>query len=52
MKSAARVKLQPVLAAALARDPLKPRLLGFSHLGFAEISRPRIRPPLHEMLMP
>jgi Ribonuclease G/E len=52
MKSAARVKLQPALAAALARDPLKPRLLGFSHLGFAEISRPRIRPPLHEMLTP
>jgi Ribonuclease G/E len=52
MKSAARVKLQPALAAALAKDPLKPRLLGFSHLGFAEISRPRIRPPLHEMLKP
>jgi len=52
MKSAARVKLQPALAAALAQDPLKPRLLGFSHLGFAEISRPRIRPPLHEMLKP
>ncbi len=50
MKSAARAKLQPALAAALAQDPLKPRLLGFSHLGFAEISRPRIRPPLHEML--
>jgi len=52
MKSAARAKLQPALAAALAPDPLKPRLLGFSHLGFAEISRPRIRPPLHEMLKP
>jgi len=52
MKSAARVKLQPALTAALARDPLKPRLLGFSHLGFAEIARPRIRPPLHEMLKP
>lgn len=50
MKSSARPKLQPALAAALANDPLKPRLLGFSHLGFAEISRPRIRPPLHEML--
>jgi Ribonuclease G/E len=52
MKSAIRGKLQPALAAALALDPLKPRLLGFSHLGFAEISRPRIRPPLHEMLKP
>jgi Ribonuclease G/E len=50
MKSSARPKLQPALAAALANDPLKPRLLGFSRLGFAEISRPRIRPPLHEML--
>jgi Ribonuclease G/E len=50
MKSSARTKLQPALAGALAQDPLKPRLLGFSHLGFAEISRPRIRPPLHEML--
>jgi Ribonuclease G/E len=50
MKSAARGKLEPALAAALARDPGKPRLLGFSRLGFAEISRPRIRPPLHELL--
>jgi Ribonuclease G/E len=50
MKSAARAKLTPHLAAALAQDPLKPRLLGFSNLGFAEISRPRIRPPLHETL--
>jgi Ribonuclease G/E len=50
MKSAARAKLAPALAAALAQDPLKPRLLGVSRLGFAEISRPRIRPPLHEML--
>jgi Ribonuclease G/E len=50
MKSAARAKLTAHLAAALAQDPLKPRLLGFSNLGFAEISRPRIRPPLHELL--
>ena len=49
MKPAARPKLAPDLAAALARDPLRPRLLGFSALGFAEISRPRIRPPLHEL---
>jgi Rne/Rng family ribonuclease len=52
MKSSARPKLAPALTAALAKDPLKPRLLGFSHLGFAEISRPRIRPPLHELLHP
>jgi len=50
MKSATRAKLAAALKAALAPDPLKPRLLGFSNLGFAEISRPRIRPPLHEML--
>ena len=34
---------------ALARDPLRPRLLGFTALGFAEILRPRIHPPLHEL---
>lgn len=49
MKPAARPKLAPDLAAALAHDPMRPRLLGFSALGFAEIRRPRIRPPLHEM---
>lgn len=38
------------LAAALAVDPLAPRLLGFTALGFAEISRPRIRPAMHEVL--
>jgi Ribonuclease G/E len=50
MKSKAREKLAAPLTAALKTDPLKPRLLGFSHFGFAEISRPRIRPPLHELL--
>ncbi|QNT78652.1 ribonuclease E/G [Entomobacter blattae] len=30
-------------------DPLKPKFLGFSALGFAEILRPRLRPPLHEL---
>jgi Ribonuclease G/E len=48
MKSAARQKLLPALATALQADPLKPQLLGFSNLGFAEITRPRIRPALHE----
>jgi len=38
------------LAEALAADPQQPRLLGFTALGFAEISRPRTRPPLHELL--
>jgi Ribonuclease G/E len=50
MKASARPSLTPDLTQALARDPLKPRLLGFTSLGFAEILRPRIRPPLHEVL--
>jgi Ribonuclease G/E len=50
MKPAARASLAPALETALARDPLHPRLLGFTGLGFAEILRPRIRPPLHEVL--
>ncbi|MEE3500305.1 ribonuclease E/G [Acidiphilium acidophilum] len=50
MKASARPSLAPDLTQALARDPLKPRLLGFTSLGFAEILRPRIRPPLHEIL--
>lgn len=45
-----RVALGPALAAALALDPLRPRLLGFTTLGLAEIVRPRIHPPLHELL--
>jgi Ribonuclease G/E len=40
----------PAIAAALAEDPLKPRFLGFSALGLAEILRPRVHPPLHEVL--
>jgi Ribonuclease G/E len=50
MKSAARPKLLPALDQALKADPLNPKCVGFSHLGFAEITRPRIRPPLHEFL--
>jgi Ribonuclease G/E len=49
MKSRDRVKLTENFTAALGDDPLQPRLLGFSNFGFAEISRPRIRPPLHEV---
>ncbi|WP_428375277.1 ribonuclease E/G [Lichenicoccus sp.] len=45
-----RAALAPDIAAALRRDPLQPRLLGFTALGFAEILRPRIHPPLHELL--
>jgi hypothetical protein len=50
MPARRRVALAPMLAEALAADPQQPRLLGFTALGFAEISRPRARPPLHELL--
>ena len=45
-----RAALGPALAEALAEDPLRPRLLGFTALGLAEIVRPRVHPPLHELL--
>jgi Ribonuclease G/E len=45
-----RAALGPALADTLAGDPLRPRLLGFTALGLAEIVRPRVRPPLHELL--
>ncbi len=45
-----RAALGPALAAALADDPLQPRFLGFSALGLVEILRPRVHPPLHELL--
>ena len=45
-----RAVLADDVAAALADDPLRPRLLGFTRLGLAEIVRPRVHPPLHEML--
>jgi Ribonuclease G/E len=45
-----RSALGPALAEALADDPGRPRLLGFTALGLAEIVRPRIHPPLHEVL--
>ncbi len=44
-----RAAFAPVIAQALAADPLRPRLLGFSALGFAEIVRARRRPALHEL---
>jgi Ribonuclease G/E len=50
MPTRKRRALAPALEAALAPDRLHPRLAGFSALGFAEISRPRRRPPLHELL--
>jgi Ribonuclease E/G family len=45
-----RTALGPDLQAALANDPLRPRLLGFTALGLAELVRPRVHPPLHELL--
>jgi Ribonuclease G/E len=45
-----REALSAPLAAALEADPLKPRLLGLTRLGLFEIQRPRIQPPLHEVL--
>jgi hypothetical protein len=42
--------LAPAFAESLAADPLRPRFLGFSALGLAEILRPRVHPPLHELL--
>lgn len=34
---------------SLQKDPLHPKFLGFTNLGLAEITRPRKRPPLHEL---
>ncbi len=45
-----RAVLAPEIEAALARDPLRPKLLGFTRLGLAEIVRVRTHPPLHELL--
>jgi Ribonuclease G/E len=50
MKAKRRAALGPALSAALVSDPLRPRFLGFTVLGLAEITRPRVRPPLHEAL--
>lgn len=45
-----RGALSPAFTEALAGDPLRPRFLGFTALGLAEIVRPRVHPPLHELL--
>ncbi len=49
-----RLRRRPALAgaitAALAPDPARPRLLGFTAGGLAEIQRPRTHAPLHELL--
>jgi Ribonuclease G/E len=45
-----RGALEEPFAAALAADPLGPRLLGLTRLGLMEVVRPRIHPALHEVL--
>lgn len=45
-----RSSLADAFRAALAPDPVAPRLMSFTALGLAEILRPRIHPPLHEVL--
>ena len=45
-----RPALADAIAAALAPDPARPRLLGFTAGGLAEIRRPRSHAPLHELL--
>lgn len=52
LKAAQRQKLLPPLQEALKHDPLAPKLLGISHLGFAEINRRRVHPPLAEITRP
>jgi Ribonuclease G/E len=50
MPAKQRRTLARPLETALAFDPLEPRLLGFTALGLAEIVRPRVHPPLAELL--
>lgn len=50
MPARKRATLGPLLETCLRDDPAKPRLIGFTGLGFAEILRPRTSPPLHERL--
>jgi hypothetical protein len=50
MAARKRVALAPDFVRALADDPLRPKFLGFTALGLAEIVRARVHPPLHEVL--
>jgi hypothetical protein len=50
MPARKRAALGPLLETCLHDDPAKPRLIGFTGLGLAEILRPRTGPPLHELL--
>ena len=50
MPARKRAGLAPLFVEALSTDPLSPRFLGFTALGLAEILRPRVHPPLHEVM--
>jgi hypothetical protein len=45
-----RSALAPDFVRALADDPLRPKFLGFTALGLAEIVRARVHQPLHEVM--
>jgi Ribonuclease G/E len=46
----AREALRKAAVDAFAKDPLRPSVLGFSRAGLLEVVRPRIRPPLAEVI--
>lgn len=46
----AREALRQAAESDFASDPLAPRVLGFSRAGLLEVVRPRIRPPLAEVI--
>ena len=50
MPARRRAALAPDFTAALADDPQRPRFLGFTALGLAEIVRTRTHPPLGELM--
>lgn len=49
LPSRKRPAMSKFITDQLERDPVKPKLLGFTHLGLAEIIRPYQRPPLQEI---
>jgi ribonuclease G len=50
-RRASRERVRAVLAGALARDPERPQILGWTRLGHLELVRPRRRRPLAEGLL-
>ena len=49
-EEAHREQLLKAFAAALADDPVKVNLLGFTRLNLMELTRKKVRKPLHELL--